>query len=78
MLATRSQAVSEWAWNVGRERLGDAWLLSDYDTWERNPHYTGPDVPHPESDEPWSSEAIAWQEHAARILCDERPVDYWA
>ena len=23
----------------------------DDDTWERNPHYAGPPVPHPESDE---------------------------
>jgi hypothetical protein len=25
-----------------------AWILSDFDTWERNPHYKGPEVPQPE------------------------------
>ena len=25
-----------------------AWLLSPYDTWHKNPFYSGPEVPHPE------------------------------
>jgi hypothetical protein len=25
-----------------------AWILSDFDTWERNPFYKGPEVPQPE------------------------------
>ena len=41
-------AIREWAWSYGAEHPGQAWLLSDRDSWERNPHYTGPDVPHPE------------------------------
>ena len=41
-------AVREWAWIVGADRPDDQWLLSDYDTWERNPHYSGPDQGHPE------------------------------
>lgn len=45
---TISEAVREWVWVVGAERLDQQWLLSDYDTWERNPHYTGPYQPHPE------------------------------
>lgn len=44
-----SQAVREWAWVVGAERLDQQWLLSDYDTWELNPHYKGPAQGHPES-----------------------------
>lgn len=53
--ATPAEAVREWAWVVGQERPDSQWLLSDYDTWERNPHYTGPEQAHPESygcDEP--------------------------
>lgn len=48
MLATMSQAVAEYVVNVGRERLNEAWILSPYDTWHKNPFYTGPEVPHPE------------------------------
>lgn len=48
-LATPSEACREWAWNVGQEpRYADQqWLLTDYDTWERNPHYHGPAQEHP-------------------------------
>lgn len=42
------QAVREWAWVVGAEVPDRQWLLSDYDSWERNPHYRGPDQGHPE------------------------------
>ena len=45
---TTAEAVREWAWVVGAERADTQWLLSDYDTWERNPHYTGPAQRHPE------------------------------
>lgn len=26
------------------------WYLTGYDVWVRNPHYRGPDQPHPEDD----------------------------
>ena len=42
------EAVREWAWNVGQDAQDQQWLLSNYDTWERNPHYNGPDQGHPE------------------------------
>ena len=42
------EAVREWAWVVGQDRPDQQWVLSDYDTWERNPHYRGPDLGHPE------------------------------
>ena len=42
------QAIREWAWIVGAERLDQQWLLTDYDSWEPNPHYRGPDQGHPE------------------------------
>lgn len=50
-LATRSEAVREWVYNVGRDCRDRAWLLSDYDTWERNPYYVGPEASHPESED---------------------------
>jgi hypothetical protein len=49
-LATMSDAVREYARNVGAERPDRAWILSPYDTWERNPCYSGPPARHPEDD----------------------------
>jgi hypothetical protein len=48
-------AIREWVWIVGQDRPDVQWLLSDYDSWERNPHYNGPEQRHPEDyeyDEP--------------------------
>ena len=42
------EAIRQWAYMVGINRQDQQWLLSDYDSWERNPHYTGPDQGHPE------------------------------
>ena len=41
-------AVRQWAWNVGQDYPDRQWLLTDYDTWECNPHYRGPEQVHPE------------------------------
>jgi hypothetical protein len=41
-------ACREYAYNAGAERPDTEWLCTDFDTWERNPHYTGPAGPHPE------------------------------
>ena len=49
-LATRSDACKEYARNVGASNPSQAWILTDYDTWEPNPFYSGPKVPHPEDD----------------------------
>ena len=49
--ATVSEAVREWAYNVGRDNPDRQWLLSDYDTLELNPFYNGPDQGHPEDDQ---------------------------
>jgi hypothetical protein len=46
-LATPAEAVREWARNFGHDHPDQAWLLSDRDTWERNPFYQGPPVEHP-------------------------------
>ena len=64
-LATRSEAVREWAWNYGAPSHV-AWLLHDWDVWVKNPHYIGPAVPHPEDDV---------EDHY--FTDDERPVSYW-
>ena len=42
------EAVREWAFNFGADHPDCAWLLSDLDSWERNPHYRGPEQRHPE------------------------------
>ena len=49
------EAVAQWVSVYGFEHQDEAWILSDYDTWHRNPYYTGPEVQHPEDydyDEP--------------------------
>jgi hypothetical protein len=48
MMSYIQDAVRQWAWAYGEERLDCEWILSDYDSWERNPHYTGPKGRHPE------------------------------
>ncbi len=45
-----AEAIREWAFQYGRENPEQAWLLSAYDTWEVNPFYRGPKVPHPEAE----------------------------
>jgi hypothetical protein len=49
-LATDTEACREYARNVGAERPERPWILTDYDTWERNPFYSGPPARHPEDD----------------------------
>ena len=51
MQATMTEAVRQWAYSVGINRQASAYILSDYDTWETNPHYVGPPpCVHPEDD----------------------------
>lgn len=50
-MATKSEACKEYAEWVGAHRVNDAWILTDYDTWEPNPFYQGPPVTHPEYEE---------------------------
>lgn len=49
-LATPAEACREYARNYGSEHPERPWILTDFDTWERNPYYHGPEVPHPESE----------------------------
>lgn len=44
------EAVDEWIRNVGRDRPDHPWILSNYDTWHKNPFYNGPPRRHPEDD----------------------------
>lgn len=49
--STTAELVREQASYDGQFCPDVAWILSDFDTWERNPHYTGPANPrHPDSD----------------------------
>lgn len=45
---TVADGIREYVREVGRERPDVPWILSDWDTWHRNPFYDGPEVPHPE------------------------------
>ena len=52
--ATYTDAFREYARNVAIDneiacRDQPAWILTNWDTWERNPFYTGPEVFDPES-----------------------------
>lgn len=42
------EAVREHARNVGAQREDVEWILTPFDTWERNPYYTGEPTPHPD------------------------------
>lgn len=42
------EAVAEYASEHGRLDTDRAWILSPFDTWERNPFYQGPPQSHPE------------------------------
>jgi hypothetical protein len=49
--ATQSDACREYARNAGSDRPDKPWILTPWDTWERNPNYSGPPVTwHPEDD----------------------------
>ena len=49
-LATYDDAMREFAANVGGydRNVNRQWILTEYDVWVRNPHYTGPAQRHPE------------------------------
>lgn len=43
-------AIRDWAAFEGAFHTDTQWLLSNMDSWVRNPHYHGPEQPHPECD----------------------------
>lgn len=51
--ATHDEAVSEWTQAAGSDphRIRRQWLVTDYDTIVRNPHYTGPAQRHPDEED---------------------------
>lgn len=50
-LANASDAMREFAFNIGDQVPNRQWILTDYDVWVINPHYNGPPQPHPEMDD---------------------------
>lgn len=50
-LASNNEALAEYAANAGEERPDRQWILTPWDTWERNPKYHGPPQRHPEDDD---------------------------
>ena len=58
--ATTGEALSEWARNGGSDptRIGHQWLLTEYDTFVRNPHYTGPAQRHPDEPEDYALDSV--------------------
>ena len=45
-----SEALNQYAGVYGEERQDEEWISSPYDTWHRNPYYTGVPGRHPEED----------------------------
>ncbi len=41
-------AITEFAYNSGMDMPGVPWILTPFDVWVLNPHYTGKPVPHPD------------------------------
>ena len=64
-LATPTDAMREYAQNVGAERPDEAWISTGYDVWMPNPYYTGAPQPHPESRE---AEELAMNEYRTRLM----------
>jgi hypothetical protein len=46
-----SAALSQYAGSYGAVDVTREWILSPFDTWHLNPHYTGPRGRHPEDDD---------------------------
>jgi len=49
-VATPAEAMKEYAAAIGGEYPDQEWILTSWDTWEKNPHYQGAPGPHPEED----------------------------
>lgn len=55
----RHAALHQYAEAYGEERPDVEYILSPYDTWHRNPFYTGEPGPHPE-DTPYDADGDGW------------------
>jgi hypothetical protein len=51
MLATMTDAVNEFVLWYGSNHKDQCWILSQYDTWHKNPFFIGIQTPHPELSE---------------------------
>jgi hypothetical protein len=49
-VATYGEAFAEYARNAGAERPDTEWILTPWDTWQKNPFFTGTPGRHPEDD----------------------------
>jgi hypothetical protein len=49
-LATYGEAFKEYGRNAGAIQPNVEWILTPWDTWEKNPFYTGTPGRHPEDD----------------------------
>ena len=47
---TQWEIHKEMARHIGEANQDKQWVLTDFDVWEKNPFYIGPDQPHPEDD----------------------------
>ena len=45
-----SEALNQYAGAYGEEREEQEWILSPFDTWHKNPYYTGTPGRHPEEE----------------------------
>jgi len=50
-IATGGESLREFAFNAGMDHPEHCWLCDPRDVWVKNPHYTGPEQPHPEDNE---------------------------
>ena len=70
-------AVREYASIAGSEHPDRAWILSPYDTWERNPHYQGPPVRHPDDDYDYDEPEVPPQAgRAAYLIADSDDIPF--
>jgi hypothetical protein len=49
-MSFEQEAVREYTRHVGAEHPDQEWILSPFDSWEKNPFYTGKPGRHPEDD----------------------------
>jgi len=63
-LATPTEACREYARNVGMDDPSREWICTHFDTWERNPFYTGVKHVDPETagDMLWDRENLTSEE----------------
>ena len=69
-----SEGIAEQVQIFGMENQNRQWILSGWDTWERNPYYSGPEQQHPEDDRSHED----WESHEAYLTEMKKEVKTWA